>query len=160
MIVVKIHRFKIWSVVCHFRWNCRIVVCSDAIFNQSHILYSYLSGLLLGYLAIHFIDLMLRSSPGRYGQIYPIYPKELTTFRPRRNGHHFAVDIFKRTFFNENVLIAIKISLKIVPKGPINIILTLAKITDDKPLCEPMMVSLPTNICVTQSQWVKDMTKQ
>ena len=25
----------------------------------------------------------------------------------------------------------------------------------DKPLSEPMMVSLPTHICVTQPQWVK-----
>ena len=35
-------------------------------------------------------------------------------------ARHFADDTFKRTFFNENVRISIKISLKFVPKGPIN----------------------------------------
>ena len=40
--------------------------------------------------------------------------------RPRPNRCHFADDIFKRIFFNENVRISIKISLKFVPKGPIN----------------------------------------
>ena len=39
---------------------------------------------------------------------------------PRQNGHHFADDIFKCIFLNENVWIPIKISLKFVPKGPIN----------------------------------------
>ena len=43
----------------------------------------------------------------------------------RRNEQHFAEDIFKRIFFNENVWISIKISLKFVPKGPIHIILAL-----------------------------------
>ena len=36
------------------------------------------------------------------------------------NGRHFAYDIFKCIFLNENVLISIKISLKFVPKGQIN----------------------------------------
>ena len=40
--------------------------------------------------------------------------------RPRRNRRHFADDIFKCIFLNENVLISIKISLKFVPKGQIN----------------------------------------
>ena len=44
----------------------------------------------------------------------------LNTLRPRRNEQHFADDIFKRIFFNENVWISIKISPKFVPKGPIN----------------------------------------
>ena len=43
----------------------------------------------------------------------------VNTLRPRRNEQHFADDIFKRIFFNENVWISIKISLKFVPKGPI-----------------------------------------
>ena len=43
-----------------------------------------------------------------------------TTLRPRRNEQHFADDIFKRIFFNENGWISIKISLKFVRKGPIN----------------------------------------
>ena len=44
----------------------------------------------------------------------------INTMRPRQNGRHFADDTFKRIFLNENVRISIKISLKFVPKGPIN----------------------------------------
>ena len=43
----------------------------------------------------------------------------VNTLRPRQNGRHFADDILKCIFLNENVSIAIKISLKFVPKGPI-----------------------------------------
>ena len=84
----------------------------------------------------------------------------VNTLRPRQDGRHFADDIFKYIFLNENVSIAIKISLKFVPKGPINNNLALVQIIawrrpGDKPLSEPMMVSLPTHICVTRPQWVK-----
>ena len=68
----------------------------------------------------------------------------IDTLRPRQNGRHFADDTFKRIFLNENVRITIKISLKFVPKGPINNIPALVQImawrwTGDKPLSEPMM---------------------
>ena len=71
----------------------------------------------------------------------------------------FADDIFKCIFLNENVSVAIKISLKFVPKGPISNIPALVQIMarrrpSDKPLSEPMMVSLPTHICITRPQWV------
>ena len=84
----------------------------------------------------------------------------LNTLRPRRNQQHFADDIFKRIFFNENVWISINILLKFDPKGPINNIPALVKImawrrSGDKPLSEPVMVRLPTHICVTRPQWVK-----
>ena len=70
--------------------------------------------------------------------------------RPRKNGRHL----------NENVWILINISLKFVPKGPINNIPSLLEIMSwrrpgDKPLSEPMMVSLLTHICVNRPQWVK-----
>ena len=86
-------------------------------------------------------------------------PQCVNTLRPRQDGRHFADDIFKCIFFNENVSIAIRISLKFVPKGPINNNLALVQIMawrrpGDKPLSEPMMVSLPTHICVTLPQWV------
>ena len=42
------------------------------------------------------------------------------TLRPSQNGRRFADDTFKRIFLKENVGISIKISLKFVPKGPIN----------------------------------------
>ena len=83
----------------------------------------------------------------------------LNTLRPRQNGRHFTDDIFKRIFFNENVWISIKISLKFVPKGLINNIPALVLIMawrwpGDKPLSEPMMVRSLTHICVTRPQWV------
>ena len=58
------------------------------------------------------------------------------------------------------MLISIKISLKFVPKGPINSIPALVQIMawrrpGDKPSFEAMMVSLLTHICVTRPQWVK-----
>ena len=81
------------------------------------------------------------------------------TLRPRQNGRHFADDIFKCIFLNENVWMPIKISMKFVPKGPINNIPSLVQIMawrrpGDKPLSEPMMVSLTTHICVTRPQCV------
>ena len=84
----------------------------------------------------------------------------VNSLRPRQNGRHFADDTFKRLFQNENVWISIKISLKFVPKAPINNIPSLVQIMawrrpGGKPLSEPMMVSLPTHICVTLPQWVK-----
>ena len=44
----------------------------------------------------------------------------INTLKPRQNGRHFADNIFKCIFLNENVWIPIKISLIFVPKGPIN----------------------------------------
>ena len=81
------------------------------------------------------------------------------SLRPRQNGQHFAGDIFKCIFLNKNVWIPIEISLKLVPKGPINNIPALVKIMawrrpGNKPLSEPMMVNLPTHICISQPQWV------
>ena len=83
----------------------------------------------------------------------------VNTLRPGQNGRHFADDIFKCIFLNENVWIPIKISLKFVPKGPINNIPALVQIMawrrpGDKPLSEPIMVSLTTHICVTRPQRV------
>ena len=83
----------------------------------------------------------------------------INTLRKTRNEQHFADDIFKRIFFNENVWILIKISQKFVPKGSIHNIPALVQIMawrrpGDKPLSEPMMVSLLTHICITRPQWV------
>ena len=65
------------------------------------------------------------------------------TLKPRQNGRHFPDDIFKCIFLNEDAWISIKISLKFVPKGPINNILALVQVMawrrlGDKPLSEPM----------------------
>ena len=66
---------------------------------------------------------------------------------------------FKCIFLNETFRITIKISLKFVPKGPINNIPALVQImawrrSGDKPLSESMMVRLLKHICVTRPQWV------
>ena len=85
----------------------------------------------------------------------------LNSLRPRQNGRHFADDIFKCIFLNENVWIPIKISLKFVPRSPINNIPALVQIMawrrpGAKLLSEAMMVSLTTHICVARLQWVND----
>ena len=89
----------------------------------------------------------------------------INTMRPQQNCHHFADDTFKRIFLNENVRISIKNPLKFVSKDPINYIPSSAQIMawcrpGDKPLSEPMMVRLPTHICVTRPQWVNTLRPQ
>ena len=81
------------------------------------------------------------------------------TLRPKQNGRHFADDILKCIFLKENILIPNNISLKFVPKGPINNNPALVQVMawrrpGDKPSPEPMMFRLPTHICVTRPQWV------
>ena len=82
------------------------------------------------------------------------------TLWPRQNGRHFADDMFKCIFLNKNASIALKISLKFVPKIRITNIPALVQIMawrrpGDRPLSEPMMVCLLTHICVNRPQWVK-----
>ena len=88
------------------------------------------------------------------------FTSDLNTLRQRQNGRNFADDTFKRIFVNENARISIKISLKFVAKGPINNIPVLVQIMawrrpGDKPLSQPMVLFVPTHICVTRPQWVK-----
>ena len=83
----------------------------------------------------------------------------LNTLRPRQNGRRFADDTFKRIFLNENTIISIMVSHEFVPKGAMNNNPALVQImawhrSGDKPLPEPMVVSLLTHICVTRPQWV------
>ena len=91
----------------------------------------------------------------------PPWPIKVYTLSRRQDGRHFPEDIFKCIFLNYNIWISIKISLKFVPKGPINNSPALVQImawrrAGDKPLSEPMMVRLLTHICVTRPQWVKN----
>ena len=79
-----------------------------------------------------------------------IYSQLLSQWHCQLIFTHFPDDIFKCIFLNENVWISIKISLKVVPKVQINNIPTLVQIMawcrpGDKPLSEPMMVSLCPN---------------
>ena len=78
----------------------------------------------------------------------------VNTLGPRQNGCQSPDDTFKCIFLNENVRILIEISLKFVPKGPIDNKPALAQIMawrwpGDKPLSEPMLAS------VSGPQWVK-----
>ena len=87
----------------------------------------------------------------------------VNTLRPRQNGCHFPKVIFKCIFLNKNIGILIKILLKFSSKGPINNIPALVQIMawcrpGDKPLSEPMMVSLLEHIWVIRPQWIKMMT--
>ena len=101
---------------------------------------------------------------GTLGGVYIIYQlsvkKSINSLRPRLNRRPFADDIFKCIFSNENEWFSPRISLKFVPKVRINNIPALVQIMawrrpGDKPLSEPVMVSLLTHICVTRPQWVK-----
>ena len=82
------------------------------------------------------------------------------TLRPRQNGRHCPDDIFTSIFLNENVLISLNISLKLVADVRINNIPALVQIMawrrpGDKPLSKPMMAISLTHICITRPQWVK-----
>ena len=84
----------------------------------------------------------------------------INTLRPRQDGRCFPDNIFKRIFVNEIIWIWIKISLKFVPRCRINNISALVQKLalgrqGDKPLSEPMMVSLLTHICVTRLNELK-----
>ena len=84
--------------------------------------------------------------------------KELTHWG-RDNMATICWQHFQMHFLERNTLISIEISLKFVPKGPIITIPALVQIMawqwpGDKPLSEPMMVSLLMHICVTRPQWV------
>ena len=81
------------------------------------------------------------------------YIETETKLLPFRNG------IFKLISLNENAWISLKISFKFVPKLPNDNIQALEEIMawrrpGDKPVYQPMMVSLLTHICVTRPQWV------
>ena len=72
---------------------------------------------------------------------------QVNTLRLRKKGRRFADDIFKCIFFNEDVWILLKISLKFLPKVRINNIPAFVQIMTwrrpgDKPLSEPIVVSL------------------
>ena len=83
----------------------------------------------------------------------------VNTLRPRGNGSHFPDDILKWIILKGTVQILIKISLNFVPKGLINdnhtLVQTMAwHLPGDKPLSEPLMISLLTHICVARPQWL------
>ena len=88
-------------------------------------------------------------------------PRRLNTLRSSQYGRHYTDDIFKWIFLSKNVWISIIIPLEFFfLGGTINIIPALAQTMPwcrpgDKPLSEPMVVSLLTRICIARPQWVK-----
>ena len=79
-------------------------------------------------------------------------------------GRNKMAAISQMTLSNAFSWMNVRISLKFVPKGPINNIPALIQIMalcrpGDKPLPEPMMVKLPTHICFTRPQWFKQRLK-
>ena len=85
----------------------------------------------------------------------PLYTILVNTLRQRQNWRHFADVIFKCIFLKENVWISLKIPLKFVPKAWIKNVPVLVQIMawhrpGNKPLSEPMMVSLSTHIYITR----------
>ena len=132
------------------------------------LIYEYLTPLSTHFLSIKRLMLTVSSSddvtPGIYLTLIlytasRILQITINTLRPRQNCRHFADDILKCIFLNENVWISIKVSLKCVPKGPINNNPALVQIMawhqpGDKSLSEPIMVNLLAHVCVTRPQWV------
>ena len=77
-------------------------------------------------------------------------PGKLNTSSPRQNGRHFADKIFKRVFLNEH-----EFPLIFLLKGAIKNIAVLVLIMawrrpGDKPVSEPIVVRLPTHMCVNR----------
>ena len=84
----------------------------------------------------------------------------INTLRPKQIAAILQTIFFQCISLNENIWNSIEMSLKFVPKGPINNIPALVQIMSwrrrgDKPLSEPMMVRLLTHICVIRPQWHK-----
>ena len=118
-------------------------------------------------LAKYFWRIWRKLGPGmsKWPKSWKDPPRPFNTLRPRQNGRYFVDGIFKCIFVYENAWISLKISPKFVPKVRINNIPSLDQMMvcrrpGDKPLSEPTMVKLPTNICVTRPQWVNWMQLQ
>ena len=84
----------------------------------------------------------------------------VNTLRHRKNGCHFADNIFKCILMYGNHCILIKITSKFTPKGPNDINSALVQVmnwrcTSDKPLPEPVMIDPDHwHIYASQLQWV------
>ena len=69
---------------------------------------------------------------------------KLNSYPPGQSVRHFANNIFKCIFLNENVRIFIQFSLTFVPKGHVNnksafVLVMACRLFGNKPLPEPMM---------------------
>ena len=159
------------AILCHISWSTLVQVMARCLTGTKPLTESMVNYWQLHHLRTKFGEIWIKIQTFSLNKYIWNYvackmaailsrPPCVNTLRPRQNGRHFADAIFKCIFLNENVWIPVKIPLKFIPKGPINNIPALVQIMawrrpSDKPLSEPMMVSLLTHICVTRPQWVK-----
>ena len=78
---------------------------------------------------------------------------------PGQNSPHFPDDISRCLFGEWKILYFIKISLKFVPKGPIDNKPALVQIMDrpwigTRPFSEPTLTDSLTHVCGTRGRWV------
>ena len=75
---------------------------------------------------------LLRESTGNIDHKYCNEWKQVVcstnSYPPGHNGQHFTDDIFEHIFLNANVNISIQMSLKCVPRGPMDSKLTLVQV--------------------------------
>ena len=95
------------------------------------------------------LSILVKRGPGQNRSKSKEFPM-FNPLRPRQNGDRFADDTFKRIFLNENSKISIKISLKFVPKCPINNIPALVQIIDKSTDCDPLPWPAPSHYL---NQW-------
>ena len=84
----------------------------------------------------------------------------LNSSLPVQNGRHFTDGTFKHILMNEKFFNSIRISLKFVPKGPVDKKAALVQVmagwrTGDKPLPEPMLTQFTNPYMQHQGGWVK-----
>ena len=103
-------------------------------------------------------QVIIRTHDTQFSDTYMLHLASMfNTLKLRQNGCHLADNIFKYIFLKENVWIWLKISQKFVTQVRINNIPALLQIMawcwpGNKPLSEPVMVSLLKYICVTLPQ--------
>ena len=105
----------------------------------------------------HYLNQYWPSSLSPYGLTRG---RGVNTLRRRQNGRHFPDGIFKCMFLIKMYEFRLRFHWSLFLIIPIISIPTLVQImawcrSGDKPLSEPVMVSLLTHICVTRPQWVK-----
>ena len=88
-----------------------------------------------------------------------LFPALINTLRSKQNVRHFTRRHFRIHFLDWMQDVIKNVLHKFVPKGATDNIPALFQSMalcwpSDKPLSEPMMVSLLTHICATLSQWV------
>ena len=90
---------------------------------------------------------------------------EINPLRTRQNECHFANDVSKWIFLNENYEFRLNFQWSLFLRAQSTILLHWFKCSlvwcrrDDKPLSGPLTIILVTHVCVTRSQWVEARTK-